>query len=242
MSKFLYLAQVQCLVMFTLKIILKNVQKLNVCHHYVQNVFQSGAGQEAMLLASKVSLDLHYGHNVNYLVNDKSLSENSNVCTGNSPPFSHVLFNYVCEKSDLFSKQEHSRERSTRSDEFSIEDAKDASVSYIKKLWEAIDSRLCFTDISNSPCAFSEAPAESIFSVYANVTCAREKMTIAHAVGLTRIAVHGPPPATTPSAMLAKEALKNVKSSFGERFCTKLWFKGCTSSTLKALKNKTWDW
>ena len=118
--------------MFTLKIILKNVQKLNVSHHYVQNVFQSGAGQEAMLLASKVSLDLHYRHNVNYLVNDKSLSENSNVCTGNSPPFSHVLFNYVCEKSDLFSKQEHSRERSTRSDEFSIEDAKDASVSYKK--------------------------------------------------------------------------------------------------------------
>ena len=61
-SKFLLLAQTQCLVMFTLKLILKNVQSLSVTSKYVQNVVASTVGIDAMLLASQVAVDLYLGN------------------------------------------------------------------------------------------------------------------------------------------------------------------------------------
>ena len=71
------------------------------------------------------------------------------------------------------------------------------------------------TDFSNSPCAFSEAPAESIFSTYAWVAGARESMTIDHAVALTRIACHGPSVATPEARALAEEAIEQYASIYG---------------------------
>ena len=41
---------------------------------------------------------------------------------------------------------------------------------------------------------------------------------------------------------LVKDALKNLKSVYGERFCTQTWFQGKASKTLQTLKNKSWDW
>ena len=84
------------------------------------------------------------------------------------------------------------------------------------------------TNFSNSPCAFSEAPAESIFSTYTWMTGARESMTIDHAVALTRIAYHGPPVATPEARALAEEAIlvEQYASIYGPRICTHMWFKG----------------
>ena len=67
---------------------------------------------------------------------------------------------------------------------------------------------------------FLKLLAEGIFSVYDTITKGRESLTIENAAALTRIAVHGPPPATTDSAKLAEAAMKNFKSCFGERFCS----------------------
>ena len=80
-SKCLLLAQTQCLVMFTLKLILKNVQSLSVTSKYVQNVVASTVGIDAMLLASQVALDLYLGNDVSYLLTDKDLSQNTNICS-----------------------------------------------------------------------------------------------------------------------------------------------------------------
>ena len=44
---------------------------------------------------------------------------------------------------------------------------------YIKSLWKNINDRLEFTDIGYST-SFSEAPAESVFSVYERVIAGRE--------------------------------------------------------------------
>ena len=104
--------------------------------------------------------------------------------------------------------------------------------------YAGIERRLAYTDISESPCAFSEAPAEGIFSVYENITNGRESLTIEHAVALVRIAVHGPPPAIADFAKFAEAAMKNFKSKWGKRFCTLLWKPGYTSKTLKNLHNK----
>ena len=62
------------------------------------------------------------------------------------------------------------------------------------------------------------------------------------AVRLTRVALHGPPPATEESATLAKEAMENYPSTYGERFCTVQWRKGMTSNTVKKVIEKKWDW
>ena len=51
--KYLILAQVHGLVMFALKIILKNVQRTNLEHNYVQSVILGNIGSNAMKLARK---------------------------------------------------------------------------------------------------------------------------------------------------------------------------------------------
>ena len=63
---------------------------------------------------------------------------------------------------------------------------------YIKELWKAIENRKQYTDLSPSACAYTEAPAEGIFSIYSRVTTGRERLSIGNAVSLTRVALHGP--------------------------------------------------
>ena len=56
---------------------------------------------------------------------------------------------------------------------------------------------------------FQRLLLKDFFSVYGNVLEGRESLTVANAVMLTRVALHGPPPATEESATLAKEAMDN---------------------------------
>ena len=69
----------------------------------------------------------------------------------------------------------------------------EASDLYTDLLWAAIRKRLPFTDLTQSTCAFSEAPAEGIFSIYSRVCKSRPSATVDHLVALTRVAAHGPP-------------------------------------------------
>ena len=108
---------------------------------------------------------------------------------------------------------------------------------YIKELWKAIENRKQYTDLSPSACAYTEAPAEGIFSIYSRVTTGRERLSIGNAVSLTRVALHGPPPATPEAAILAKAAMSNYKSQYGERYCTLGWKPGATSTTMKRIQN-----
>ena len=78
--------------------------------------------------------------------------------------------------------------------------------------------------------------------MYGYVSERREGLTVENAVRLTRLALHGPPPATEESATLAKEAMENYPSKYGERFCTVQWRKGMTSNTVKKVIEKKWDW
>ena len=57
---------------------------------------------------------------------------------------------------------------------------------YINVLWHCIDKRVKKTDFSESQCAFSEASAETVVSVYGRVTEGRGSMRISNA----RIALH----------------------------------------------------
>ena len=134
------------------------------------------------------------------------------------------------------------RHQFTASTPFLIHDAKKASDIYIKRLWELIEKCLVNTDMSESSCVFSEAPAESIFSIYLRINKGREGLSIEHSVSLTRMAAHGPPVGTQDAALLSSKAMVNFQSVYGERFCTALWTPGTSSRTVSNLVRKKWNW
>ena len=86
--------------------------------------------------------------------------------------------------------------------------------------WHCIDKGVKKTDFSESQCAFSEASSDTVFSVYGRVTEGRGSMSISNAVGLTRIALHGPPIATKAAKTLTEEALDRYHSKYKARFYT----------------------
>ena len=240
-TKFLYLAQCYCLAMFALKLILKNVQKLDVSLAYVRSVIVEQKGLAAMLMATQVALDMFEGKDISYLVNDDVLGDKTHI----NPPvfFTKQLHAYVFGEKELFTETEASQERNTRAPSFTLFSAKEAIDDYTRTLWQCIEKRVKLTDLSDSACVFSEAPAETIFSIYSRVTQGREALSISNAVALTRIAAHGPPVATKYAEELTKLAMASYQSKYGARFCTNLWVKGATSTTVKKkVQKKVWEW
>ena len=244
-QKWLLLAMVHCLVMFALKIILKCVQKTNISRGYIQSVIIEGNGKKAMKLASKVAVDAVNNEPLDYLLAEDIEESYCNVSLTRKG-FARELHDYVEDNLDNFKITEQPRERSTRNNTevpFTVAQGKEICDSYTDRLWRAISDRLNYADLDDlSSCAFSEAPAESVFSVYARVTEGRERLGIAKAIGLTRVAMQEPPPSTEAAAKLSADALSNYQSHLGERFCTQMWFKGKTSSTIKNLQKKQWKW
>ena len=244
--KTLTLAKMYCLVMFALKIILKCVQKTNISKEYVKSVIINEHGKDAMKLASQVAVDIYNEQSITYLLDEDHKKGNVNEIV-TKIGFAHDLYNYIEKKEDLFKKEgEEPRERVTRQaveHEFTIDQAKQIVDTYTDSLWSAIKQRLQSADLSDqSGCAFSEAPAENVFSVYSRVTDGRPCLKLAHAVSLVRVAMHGPPPSTEDGKELAADALANYQSHLGERFCTQMWYKGKTSKTIQNLQKKEWKW
>ena len=110
--------------------------------------------------------------------------------------------------------------------------------NYINKLWIGIRERIKLTDLSAGPTSFSEAPAESVFSVWENITQGRESLTIAHTIALVRVAMEGPAASTKESLNLSKRALDNWPSHLGERFTTSNWKPGLISKTVARIQKE----
>ena len=71
-TKFLLLAQCHCLSMFALKIVLKNVQSIDVSSAYIESVILNEKGRHAMLLGTRVAFDLYSGKQTPYLSDDNN--------------------------------------------------------------------------------------------------------------------------------------------------------------------------
>ena len=107
---------------------------------------------------------------------------------------------------------------------------------YITKLWTGIRTRLDEADTRDLSClAFSEAPAEGLFSVWERVISGRESMTLAHANTLLRVSKENPPAGSKSAYKASKKALNLWPSSQGERFITKLWFPGLTKKPIRKI-------
>ena len=136
--KYLLLGQCHCLAMFALKIVLKNVQRIDVSCEYINDVIVNEKGFQAMCLGTRVAHDLHNKKSINYLMSDEVLSESTDISNKESEVFCKELYKYVQGKEELFVVLEEPRDRSTRAPTFSIDEAKEACDSYIKILWECI--------------------------------------------------------------------------------------------------------
>ena len=144
--KFILLAKSQCLVMFALKYLLKNVQRIDITPAYINSVITKEAGKAAMQLACQVASDIYSGADISYL---DLPNKESDICFDREITFSHILKTYITNKKDLFVKNEEPQERCTRTqdtDNFLILSAKFASDHYITQLWKAIRKRCAFTD------------------------------------------------------------------------------------------------
>ena len=121
----------------------------------------------------------------------------------------------------------------------SILDAKSAINSYINKLWDQVVMRLEYTDTSFCT-SFSEAPVESVFSIYDNVIHGRETISVKHATNLVRLRMQGPGVSTKSRVELSKSALRrhSESSHLVERFCPDKWATGLISSTVSKIQKK----
>ena len=178
---------------------LKNVQRMDVSPSYINSVVLNGTGERAMMLASKVACDFYSNDTIEYISNSPSLASDTNVCSSSEHTFCDELKSFFDKKGHLFSKLEEPFEKNTRATPFTIIDAKTACESYISGLWRAVADRVKYTDLSECSCCYTEAPAEGIFSIYDRIISGREKLSIDNAVALTRVSIHGPPPATKDS-------------------------------------------
>ena len=102
-TKYLLVAKCHCLAMFALKIVLKNVQKVDVSCDYIDNVIVKERGMQAMLLATRVAQDMFTGIKPDFLCTDEQVMENTNIRHEKSPVFSKELFQYLENKKELFS-------------------------------------------------------------------------------------------------------------------------------------------
>ena len=93
-------------------------------------------------------------------------------------------------------------------------------------------------DLSAGPTSFSEAPAESVFSVWERISGCRPSLTFGHTVLLVRVAMERPAVPTKDSLNLSKRALGNWPSNLGERYTTKKWKPDVISKTIAKIQNQ----
>ena len=85
--------------MFALKIILKNVQRIEITPAYIDSVLvqENGKGKEAMKLENKVAVDIYLKKDASYL-EDETLIEKTNICFRSDltkKTFCSELLNYI---------------------------------------------------------------------------------------------------------------------------------------------------
>ena len=98
--------------------------------------------------------------------------------------------------------------------------------------------RFQLTDLSARPTSFTEAPAESVFSVWERISGCRPSLSLVHTVSLVRVAMEGPAVSTKDSLNLSKRALDNRPSNLREHYTTKKWKPDVISKTIAKIHNQ----
>ena len=236
------LSQLYCLVLFGLKIILKTCQKTDVGYEYVEKVIVGDYGEQIMKYCLKVAYNLLKDGIEEFKENQPDiLSANPEIVNANENKFLIHLKKFVNDNMTILLLEEDGSVRQTRNT-VSVSEEIDTMFqvvnNYVTKFWIEIRERIKFTDLSDGPTSFSEAPAESVFSVWERITSNRESLTIAHTIALVRVAMEGPAASTKASLNVSKTALNNWPSHLGERFTTANWKPGLISKTVAKIQKE----
>ena len=109
--------------------------------------------------------------------------------------FMKELVEFIKKNEEVLSPESDPSIRLTRNTE-SSEEVLDRCFSivedFISKLWLGMKERYALTDLSAGPTSYSEAPAESVFSVWERVSAGRSSLSIENTIALTRVAMEGP--------------------------------------------------
>ena len=243
--QYLVTAKVYCVVIFTFKIILKIVQKVDVSYEFLCDFFYQSKGnkygEKIMFIALNVAEEFVLNGTTLQLTEKKKEYEMnqhmSYILNQVEQYIAENTYKFKLDRSEIFV-------RVTRlSSSADVVDYMKISVSvikcYIKSLWKNINDRLEFTDIGYST-SFSEAPAESVFSVYERVIAGRESLSFKRASALVRVMMEGPGIATDSAKELSRKALQRhtAKSHLGERFCGVKWVPEMISNTVSKIQRK----
>ena len=226
--------------MFGLKVILKICQKTDVTCDYVEKVIVGDYGQKIMKYCLKVGYNiLKYGISDLEDEHPDILSDTPSIVVAEKNKFIINLNNFVKANREIFLLEPEISARQTRNT-VSVQEVVDTMFqvvkNYIDNFWAEVNKRIKLTDLSAGNTSYSEAPAESIFSVWARIISGREDLAIDTAVALVRVAMEGPVASTKNSFNLSKRALDNWPSHLGERFTTDKWRPGNISKTIAKIQ------
>ena len=238
-------AKMYCLPMFGLKVLLKLAQKVDISYvflkAYIFNLQEINYGKEFMIICLNIAAELalegtfdelsknltKYEHDKHMIYLLREIEKYVKICPEK----------FIIQQSDISVRT--TRQSSSTDLATSIRTVKSAIELYINNLWDQVIIRLDYTDTSFCT-SFSEAPAESVFSIYDSVIHGRESISVKHATSLVRLRMQGPGVATKASLELSKKALRRHSefSHLGERFCTEKWSPGLISSTVSKIQSK----
>ena len=107
--------------------------------------------------------------------------------------------------------------------------------TYIDKLFECIAALMEHSDTDGTT-SWSEAPSESIFSVFKMVLHGRESLTVGHTVALCSLITNGPRPGTVEAEKLMNGAAKRWNTHNGLEFTTQNWQIRLVSKLISRIK------
>ena len=252
---------------YSLKIMLSKIQSTKVKTEYVKRVFQkeNSDGKVVMKLAVKLSeaLLLKEGNNTstNSIHIMRKTRSHSNVNSESSDDsakkieeiiesfpdvlstskkdtniFTTEIRKWLRKNKDIYKLGHLSEPITRRESRTNIESLVTMLNFFIDKLWEGITARFIHSDLEANSC-WSEAPAESIFSVYKLAITGRQSLTLSHITSLCRLITDGPNPGTVAAENLITKAAAKYQAYKGLNFQTKNWQMRFISKLISQLKD-----
>ena len=222
-------------VTYVLKVILSKAQSTKVKTEWILRVLcgDSPDGLHAMKCAVSVAKAAIEGNDYSHLIDNmpdilKTTPDEDNV-------FQSHFRKWFSKNKDLF-VIDRLGDAITRNElNCSIDGMTNHVLAYTDKLFEEIADRMQHSDTDGTT-SWSEAPAESIFSVFKMVLHGRESLSVGHTVALCRLITNGPRPGTVEAEKLMNQAAEKWKSHNGLEFTTQNWQIRFISKLISRLK------
>ena len=226
---------------FVLKVILAKAQSTKVKSEWVTRVLdgESPDGKKAMKCAVDVAKAAFNSGGADHLplisnmpdILKTNLADKKNT----SNIFQNEFSKWMKKHKDLFVVDRLSAAKTRNELDCDVDKLCTHLHKYVDVLFDEIATRMDYTDKDGST-SWSEAPSESIFSVFKMVLHGRESLTVGHTIALCRLMTNGPKPGTLEAEKLMDQAAKKWNTHNGLQFTTANWQIRFVSKLISQLK------